>query len=155
MAEFVANLDRINALAERSPGFVWRLKDDEGHEAAKDQGTSAGNAIALRPFGENILVNMSVWENITALSDYAFKSAHVDIMRRRREWFDRMDQAYAVLWWVPAGHHPSLAEAAARLERLRQCGATPRAFTFKESFPEPGELHAIEVGGKGGGTAAS
>lgn len=92
MADFVNNLERINTLAEQAPGFVWRLKDE------------SGNATALaNPFGDEMIVNMSVWQSVDALREYAFKSAHVEIMRRRREWFERMDEAYAVLWWVPSG----------------------------------------------------
>lgn len=125
MADFVANLDRINALAEQSPGFIWRLKDEEG------------DATAIRPFGENVLVNMSVWKDVASLSSYAFKSAHVEIMRRRREWFEKMAEAYAVLWWVPHGHRPSTSEAAERLALLQRHGPSSQAFTFRESFPAP------------------
>ena len=125
MADFVANLDRINGLAEQSTGFIWRLKDEEG------------DATAIRPFGENVLVNMSVWKDVASLSHYAFKSAHVEIMRRRREWFEKMAEAYAVLWWVPHGHRPSTAEAAERLALLKRHGPSPQAFTFKESFLAP------------------
>ncbi|GAB3252014.1 DUF3291 domain-containing protein [Chitinimonas naiadis] len=125
MADFVANLDRINTLAEQSPGFVWRLKDE------------SGDATALRPFEEDIIVNMSVWTDVAALSNYAFKSAHVEIMRRRREWFDRMAEAYAVLWWIPAGHIPTATEAKERLEHLKRHGASPYAFSFKDAYPTP------------------
>ena len=125
MADFVANINHINALAEQSPGFIWRLKDDNG------------DATAIRPFGDDMIVNMSVWQDVAALSDYAFKSAHVEIMRRRREWFERMVEAYSVLWWVPQGHQPSLVEAKERLAHLQRCGSTPEAFTFKEAVPAP------------------
>lgn len=125
MADFVANLDRINSLAEQAPGFVWRLKDE------------AGNAVALRPFGEEVIVNMSVWTDVASLSNYAFRSGHVEIMRRRREWFERMAEAYAVLWWVPKNHIPSVLEAKERLEHLRKLGPTAHAFTFKDAFPAP------------------
>ncbi len=125
MADFVANLDRINALAEQSPGFVWRLKDE------------GGDATMIRPFGDSVIVNMSVWSDLESLSSYAFRSAHVEIMRRRREWFERMAEAYAVLWWVPRGHRPTVAEAAERLAMLREKGASPQAFTFRESFASP------------------
>ena len=125
MAEFVANLDRINALADSAPGFVWRLKDEQG------------DATSVRPFGEDVLVNMSVWESVESLQDFAFRTAHTDIMRRRREWFDRMEQAYAVLWWIAAGHIPSIAEAAQRLALLREHGPTADAFTFRQSFAPP------------------
>jgi hypothetical protein len=125
MADFVANLDRINALAERAPGFVWRLKDDDG------------NATALRPFGANTLVNMSVWASLEQLSDYVYKSAHVDIMKRRKEWFERMQDAYTVLWWVPEGHRPDEQEAMHRLLTLRSLGPTAQAFGFKQAFEAP------------------
>ena len=125
MADFVANLDRINALAESSPGFVWRLQTDEG------------DATALRPMGEDTLVNMSVWRDVASLNDYVYKSAHVEIMRRRKEWFERVSQAYVVLWWVAAGHRPTIAEASMQLALLRQQGPTPQAFTFRQAFPAP------------------
>ena len=126
MADFVNNLDRINALAEQSPGFVWRLKDE------------SGDATAIRAFGDDVIVNMSVWTDVASLSDYAFKTAHVAIMRRRREWFERMAEAYAVLWWVPKNHRPTVDEAKERLVHLQNFGATPHAFTFKEAFAAPG-----------------
>ena len=125
MAEFVANLERINALAESSTGFVWRLKDE------------SGDATAVRHFGENILVNMSVWEDVESLHAYAFQSAHVELLRKRRGWFDLMTEPYAVLWWIPRGHQPSLGEAAERLEHLRNVGVTSQAFTFRKAFPPP------------------
>jgi len=125
MAEFVANLDRINAIAEASAGFVWRLKDE------------SGSAVALRPFGDDIIVNMSLWTDVGSLSRYAFKSGHVEIMRRRREWFQAMAEAHAVLWWVEKGHIPTVMEAKSRLEHLREHGATPHAFTFKQSYLPP------------------
>lgn len=126
MAEFVANLDRINALAERTPGFVWRLQTEEG------------NATAIRPYeDERVAVNMSVWRDVESLNKYVYSSAHVEIMRRRREWFEKMDQAFLVLWWVPRGHRPSIEEAKARLEMLRAKGPTAVAFTFRQAFPPP------------------
>lgn len=125
LKDFVDNLDRINALAEVSAGFVWRLVGD------------GNDATSLRPFGDDIIVNMSVWRDVEALRDFAYRSGHVEIMRRRREWFTRMAAAYMVLWWVPAGHEPTLAEAAERLELLRRRGPTPEAFTFGEAFPAP------------------
>lgn len=125
MADFVNNLDRINALAERSVGFVWRLEDD------------SGSAVATRSFGDDYVVNMSVWEDVASLSNYAFKSDHVEIMRRRREWFHPTAVAYAVLWWVPKGHRPTVLEAKERLDYLREHGATDYAFTFKQPFQAP------------------
>jgi Domain of unknown function (DUF3291) len=126
MADFAVNLERINALAERSPGFVWRLQTEEG------------NATAIRPFeDENMLVNMSVWRDVESLNLYVYSSAHVEVMRRRREWFERMNEAFLVLWWVPKGHRPSVAEAIAKLEILRREGPTTQAFTFRKAFPPP------------------
>jgi hypothetical protein len=131
MAEFAANLERINALADRSPGFLWRLQ------------TEAGDATAIRPFeNENLLVNMSVWRDVESLNNYVYGSAHVEIMRRRRNWFERMPQAFLVLWWVPAGHRPSVAEATARLELLRSKGPTREAFTFGQAYPPPDSVRS-------------
>lgn len=125
LADFVANLDRINRLADAAEGFRWRLQSDEG------------DATSLRPFGEDIIVNMSVWRDLDALRKFVYDSAHIEILKRRREWFAQAPQAYAVLWWVPAGHRPPLAEAAERLERLRQQGPSSMAFTFSKVFDAP------------------
>ena len=125
MADFMNNLDRINALAESSPGFVWRLKADDG------------NATSLRPIDDRTMVNMSVWTDPQALAAFAFRTAHVEFMRRRGEWFERLPEAYLVLWWVPAGHMPTTDEAVARLAHLREHGATPHAFNFRQLFPPP------------------
>jgi Domain of unknown function (DUF3291) len=129
MAEFAANLQRINALAEAAPGFVWRLQ------------TEAGDATAIRPFeNENMLLNMSVWRDIESLNRYVYRSAHVEIMRRRKEWFERIPEAFLVLWWVPTGHRPSVTEAVTKLELLRSKGPTPEAFTFRQAFAAPDSL---------------
>lgn len=136
MAEFVANLARINALAEASPGFVWRLQ------------TAAGDATAIRPFDDpNQLVNMSVWRDTDSLRRFVYRSAHADILQRRREWFERMSEAIMVLWWVPRGHRPSVEEAIARLTLLRAQGATPEAFTFRQTFPPPDAPASERPGG--------
>lgn len=127
LKDFVDNLDRINALADNAPGFVWRLQTDEG------------DATALRPFGEDIIVNLSVWQDIESLHNYVYKTAHVEIMKRRREWFTRMHDAYMVLWWVSAGHRPTAEEAADRLTRLQTEGASQEAFTFSQPFAAPDE----------------
>jgi hypothetical protein len=125
LKDFVDNLERINALAESSPGFVWRLKGD------------GNDATSLRPLGDNVLVNMSVWRDVAALKDYVYRSAHTQIMKRRREFFARMSEAHMVLWWVPAGHEPTVAEAVARLKLLREHGPSEDAFTFGEAFAAP------------------
>ena len=139
LKDFVDNLDRINALAEGSPGFVWRLKGD------------GNDATSLRPLGEQIIVNMSVWRDVAALRDYVYRSGHVEIMRRRREWFTRMAEAYMVLWWVPAGHEPTMAEAVERLTLLRQQGPTAQAFTFAEAFSAP-DAATVEARSSSGDT---
>jgi len=125
LKDFVDNLDRINALAEGSPGFVWRLKGD------------GNDATSLRPFGDDIIVNMSTWRDVDSLRNFTYKSVHTEILRRKREWFTRMSDAYLALWWVPEGHEPTVAEAAAKLEHLRKHGATAEAFTFGEAFAAP------------------
>lgn len=132
LADFVANLDRINALAESSEGYVWRLKTDDG------------DATAIRDFGESTLVNMSVWKDVDALNTYVYRSGHVDIMRRRREWFERMANIHMVLWWVPEGHLPTVEEAAEKLALLRLQGPSPAAFTFRQAYPPPGAARGAE-----------
>jgi hypothetical protein len=126
MADFTGNLDRINSLADVSPGFVWRLQDE------------AGNATAYRPFGDDLLVNISVWEDLDSLREFVFRTAHSDIMKRRAEWFDRMAADYLVLWWVPAGHRPDEVEAGEKLDLLRRQGPTAEAFVFRQPFDPPG-----------------
>ena len=130
MAEFMASLDRVNAMAEAAPGFIWRLKDD------------TGNATALQPMGPDVIVNLSVWRDVAALSDYVHKSGHVDYLKRRKEWFQRMAEAYVVLWWVPAGHRPRVEEAVERLMLLRSRGSSAQAFTFRDAFAPPAPVPA-------------
>jgi Domain of unknown function (DUF3291) len=125
LADFVGNLDRINAVADGSPGFVWRLQDE------------SGNATALHPMGEDMIVNMSVWQDVQSLQAFVYRSDHVGVMRRRREWCEKMD-IYLVLWWVPRGHRPTEAEGIARLNLLRSLGPSADAFTFGKLFPAPG-----------------
>ena len=124
MADFVANLDRINALGDASPGFVWRLQDE------------FGAATTIRAFDDpQMILNLTVWESIEALREYAYRSDHVSYLRRRREWFVPLEGPSLVLWWVPAGHRPTVDEALLRLERLTADGPTATAFTLKASFP--------------------
>ena len=125
MTDFVANLDRINALAEEAPGFVWRLQTEDG------------DATGIDFFGADWLVNMSVWKDVEALHNYVYRSVHAEFLGRRKEWFARVEEAYVVLWWVPEGAIPSLQESKARMERLREAGPTGQAFTFKNPFPPP------------------
>lgn len=127
MADFVANLAPVNALADNAQGFVWRLQDEEG------------DATAIRPFGPEVLVNLSVWSEVASLTDFVYRSAHVEMLRRRKEWLERASGMHQVLWWVPKGHRPDVHEAAARLVQLREAGPTPAAFTFRQTFLAPDE----------------
>ena len=124
MAGFMARLDDLNALADSSPGFVWRLQTDEG------------NATYLRPYDdERIIVNMSVWESLTQLKAYVYHTAHAELMRQRQNWFEKFAGSYMALWWVPVGHIPGMDEAKKRLAHLEKHGPTPFAFTFAKPFP--------------------
>jgi hypothetical protein len=124
LADFVGALDRINAVADAAPGFLWRLQDD------------SGNATALHPMGEDIIVNLSVWRDPESLQAFVYRSDHAGVMRRRREWFEKTD-LYMVLWWVPRGHRPTAEEGIARLNLLRGLGPSTDAFTFAKLFPAP------------------
>jgi quinol monooxygenase YgiN len=127
MADFIGALDEINALAESSEGFVWRMKDE------------SGNAMSYTLFDDETLPNMSVWRDRKSLFDYVYTSAHTHYLARRKEWFKMPKEGTMVLWWVPAGHEPSLEEAAKRLLYLREHGPTAQAFTFKKAFDVSGE----------------
>ena len=135
-ADFVNNLDRVNALAEASEGFVWRMVGD-----------GSDNALDVQAFDDpNMVVNLSVWEDIASLSAFVYRNkTHRSIMRRRSEWFEHMDM-YLALWWVPVGHVPTTQEAKARLAHLEQHGPTPYAFTFKQpaAAPEMQEFSAVD-----------
>src|SRR5919201_2942426 len=123
---FMGGLDHVNALGESAPGFVWRYTAD---------GTN--NATAARPMGEDIIINFGVWQSREQLWDFVYRSQHLDFLRRRRDWFQHLLEPFLVLWWVPAGHIPSMAEAIAKLEHLRRWGPSPEAFTFREPFDPP------------------
>jgi hypothetical protein len=126
-AEFMEALDPINTIAEASPGFVWRLQDD------------SGNATAIRAFDDElILPNLSVWESVGALKEYVFKTEHAPFLRRRREWFKAMDDLPTLtMWWVPAGHLPTMEEAKGRIDHLAANGPSGQAFTFRPTFEPP------------------
>jgi hypothetical protein len=128
MAEFVAQLAPINALADASPGFVWRLQTEEG------------DATSLKVYDDDmVIVNMSVWESVESLREYAYKSAHGGVLRDRKRWFEKFDGPYYALWWVPVGHIPTTEEGKERLDHLREHGDTVYAFSFKNLFPVPEE----------------
>jgi hypothetical protein len=126
IADFAANLDRINALADGLHGFVWRLKGE------------GGNATDIQPKPDDPLfaINMSVWADIDSLAGFVYRSAHRDVMRRRREWFELME-VFMTLWWVPIGHVPDPAEGLARLAIFEKLGPTAEAFSFRYPFPAP------------------
>jgi hypothetical protein len=126
MEGFRSQLDPINALADRSPGFVWRLQTEDG------------NALAIRPFAdERMAINMSVWESLEALQQFVYRSAHVGPLRDRKQWFEPIEGPILVLWWIPAGRIPTVGEALERLQHLKERGPSPAAFTFRTPFPPP------------------
>ena len=131
LVDFVANLDRINALADDAPGFIWRLQTEDG------------DATGVKHFGNDFIVNMSVWKDVQSLHNYVYRSSHIEVMRRRKEWFLKMQEAYMVLWWVPIGHVPTLEEAELKLENLRMHGPSAHAFTFKKFFAAPDSKYAM------------
>lgn len=128
-AGFVDGLKPINALADAAPGFVWRLTDEGGQDAT-----------SIHPNDDDdMIVNLSVWESRQALWDFTYRSDHLEYVRRRREWFQRPTEPIMVLWWVSAGHIPSVEEALARLTRLREAGPSPEAFTFRQPYEPDGK----------------
>jgi Domain of unknown function (DUF3291) len=127
LADFVAALEPINRLADGSPGLVWRLQ------------TADGDATAIRAFDDDrILVNLSVWASVEALWNFVYASRHLDLLRRRREWFHGLADAHLALWWIPAGQVPTVEEAKGRLGLLGRTGPSADAFTLREPFPAPG-----------------
>jgi len=127
MAGFVDRLEDINALADASPGFVWRLK------------TEAGDATSLQPYDDDrILINMSVWESPEHLKHYVYRTAHAEVMRQRKQWFERFGDVYLALWWVAPGHVPTVAEAKERLAHLQRHGESEFAFSFASLLAAPG-----------------
>jgi hypothetical protein len=127
MEGFRSQLDPINELADRSPGFVWRLQTEDG------------NATAIRPYADELMaINMSVWESLETLQQFVYRSVHVGPIRDRKAWFEPIDGPILALWWVPAGHIPTVAEALERLQWLKERGPSADAFTFRTPFPSPG-----------------
>ena len=125
IAGFVSNLDRINAMADGHPGFVWRLKGE------------GNNATDVAAFDEPLMaINLSTWANLEDLAAFVYRTDHREIMRRRAEWFERME-VYMCLWWAPAGHRPTPREAVERLDTFRRSGPSPQAFSFREPYPAP------------------
>ena len=128
MREFMEALDEINALAERSPGFVWRFKTD------------AGNATPVQAYADpRLLVNLSVWESVESLRHYVYRSRHGRFFARRSNWFEKFDAPHLALWWVPKGALPTLEDAKRRLEMIAANGDSPAAFTFARIYSPDGE----------------
>jgi hypothetical protein len=133
MADFMDSLDRVNALAEATPGFVWRLQ------------SSRGNATDIKVSDNpRFIVNMSVWESVPALFEYVFRSDHRNVMTRRRNWFHKPECPYAALWWIEEGALPTIDDGLARLSHLARHGSTPYAFTFRTVFP-PGIAGPLDL----------
>jgi hypothetical protein len=131
MQGFASRLAEINALADAAPGFVWRLQSDDG------------DATSIKVFDDDmLLINMSVWASIEVLFDYTYRSDHVQLLRERAEWFERLETHHMALWWVPAGHIPTADEAKARLEHMDRHGPTAHAFTFKHRFAPADDQNA-------------
>jgi hypothetical protein len=131
VAGFVAALDPINALADSAPGFVWRLKTDDG------------DATKIRVFSDDqILLNLSVWESMDSLTQYVYRSGHKDVLRQRRQWADRFEGVQSAMWWVRAGSIPEPTDAVERLAHLERVGPSDYAFTFQNRFPAPHEVQS-------------
>jgi heme-degrading monooxygenase HmoA len=139
LADFVNALESVNAAADAAPGFIWRLQTEDG------------DATTIRAFewdtagSTGVIVNMSVWESVETLAAYVYSDTHRAVLRRRREWFEKMAVAHLAMWWIPRGHVPTTAEAEARVLHLRVHGPTEYAFTLRNPFPAPGTVAAAEV----------
>ena len=134
LVDFVAQLDTVNALADTAPGFVWRLQSESGN--------ATGIAYSDDPL---IIVNMSVWESVEALQDFTYGSRHIGVFRDRARWFEKMSKPTYCLWWVPAGHRPTVAEGGERLTHYQERGATPYAFWFSQRYPAPAAEAGVAV----------
>ena len=123
IAEFVSNFARVNQLAEESPGFIWRLQDDKG------------NALSYQAFEDPLIIsNLSVWENLDTLRDFVYRGVHREFLGRRKEWFHHLGEAAVVLWWLEENKLPTLEDGLERLQRLREIGPSPQAFSFSKTF---------------------
>ena len=142
LTDFVAALDPVNEAADAAPGFVWRLQTEDG------------NATAVRAFewdvagGAGVLINMSVWESVEALADFVYSAEHRRVLRRRREWFEQIHEAYTALWWTPVGVIPTVAAAEEKIRYLRAHGPTPLAFTLRVHYLPPGSADAEPRAGR-------
>lgn len=123
MKGFKDRLDEINALADQSTGFIWRLQ------------TEGGDATSIQAYSDShLLINMSVWENVETLKAFVYKSLHVELIQDRDAWFNKMLNVHQALWWIPAGHIPDIEEGKAKLDQLQKHGPDKNAFTFARPF---------------------
>jgi len=128
LASFVASLDPVNATADAAPGFVWRLKTEDG------------NATSLKAFewdldgSAGVITNMSVWESFEALKDFVYSPKHLEILRQKRNWFHKATGATTALWWIPIGYVPTLEDAESKIQTIRKIGPSPQAFDFSKKF---------------------
>ncbi len=126
MAEFVENLDHINALAETSDGFVWRLKDE------------SNNATHFSPYDDpRVIINLSVWRDLKSFEKFVYHSSHLEFLKRRAEWFEKFEKPHLALWWIPSGHLPTIADAVHKLDYLHAQGPSAEVFNFSLKFPPP------------------
>jgi Domain of unknown function (DUF3291) len=142
LADFMAALDPVNALADAAPGFVWRLQTEDGNATAIHafEWDAAGSA--------GVIINMSVWESVEALAGFVYSAGHRQVLRRRREWFEPMQAAYTALWWIPRGTIPAVADAEDKVRHLREHGPTPEAFTLRVHFPPPSDAGSAPIAGR-------
>ena len=128
MKEFVDNLDKVNALAESSQGFVWRLKDE------------SNNATNLNPYNdEQVIINISVWQSIETLENFIYKTFHTEFLKRRKEWFQSYGKAYTAMWWIPKGQFPAIPEAIEKLAWYQKNGPSELVFDFRNKYLAPHE----------------
>jgi hypothetical protein len=128
-AEFVASLDPINVIAETTPGFIWRLTDDDGRPSSFIPIPGLDDPL--------VIVNYSIWRDLESLKHYVYKSGHASYLRRRNDWFEPTAEASVVCWWTPAGVIPDLADAYARLQDLRNCGPSDRGWPLNKPIDPP------------------
>ena len=122
MQDFINNLDKINAIADSSDGFIWRLKDED-----KDEAVNVFH-------DDSLVINMSVWEDLDSLFNYTYNSGHIEVFKRKKEWFSKMKMMHMAFWYVPEGYKPTFQDAKNRLNYLNAFGETPYAFSFKSKF---------------------
>ncbi|WP_298346049.1 DUF3291 domain-containing protein [uncultured Algibacter sp.] len=122
MQDFINNVEKINAIADEAEGFIWRMQDED-----KDLGAEIFQ-------DDTLLINMSVWESLVSLFNYTYKSGHIEVFKRKKEWFSKMKMVHMAFWYIPEGYEPTFQDAKQRLDYLNKYGDTPYAFSFKSKF---------------------